>query len=240
MSDYQYRILGYENQVLELTLQPMQTIQAEKGAMTYMDEIIDMTTRLGENTGLFRAIKRRIAGESILINEFTNRSPTQPAQLALSPQKPSHIVMVPLTEQQPDLVCRPDTFLAGSVNVHVSITRGAWGPALIGGGHLIMQKLHGTGDVFMTGNGAVIEKRLRPDQTVVADLESIIAFEETVSHRARILKGIRNQLFGGESIIVVTATGPGTVWFQSISHFKVAESHMKALIRKEARVLRKS
>ena len=238
MSEYVFDIKGFENQMLEINLEPGQSIQAEKGAMTYMDESINMDTRLGENTSLLGAIKRRMSGEELLINEFTNNS-NRRVQLALSPQKPSHIIMVPLDDDKPDLVCRPDTFLAGSPEVNVSITKGAWGPAIMGGGKLIMQKLHGRGQVFITGNGAVVEKNLRPEQTLQADLEAIIAFEETVTHRAKIMRGFKNQMFGGESVVIVTATGPGTVWFQSLSHFKVAESHMKALIRKESKVLKK-
>lgn len=238
MSEYIFDIKGFENQMLEVNLEPGQSIQAEKGAMTYMDESISMDTRLGENTGLVGAIKRKMSGEDLLINEFTNNS-NRPVQLALSPQKPSHIIMVTLDDEKPDLVCKPDTFLAGSPDVTVSITRGAWGPAIMGGSNLIMQKLHGKGQVFITGNGAVVEKKLRPDQTLQADLESIIAFEDTVTHRAKMMRGLKNQLFGGESIVLVTATGPGAVWFQSLSHFKVAESHMKTLIRKESKVLKK-
>ena len=237
MSEYKFEIVGWDNQMLELDLEPGQSIQAEKGAMTYMDDAIRMDTRFGEKTGLFGAVKRRLSGESILINEFTNES-NRRVLLALSPQRPSHIIMVPLSGDKPDLVCRPDTFLAGSPAVNVSVARGAWGPALIGGSNLIMQKLHGEGHVFITGNGAVVQKQLRPNQTVTADIQAIIAFEDTVSHGARMLRGLKNQLFGGESVIVVTATGPGSVWFQSLSHFKVAESHMKTLIRKEAKVLK--
>ena len=219
MSRYLYNIVGWDNQMLELDLEPGQSIQAEKGAMTYMDDAIRMNTRFGEGTGLLGAIKRKLSGEGLLINEFVNDS-NRRSLVALSPQRPSHIIMVPLSPARPDIVCRPDTFLAGSPDVAVSITRGAWGPALIGKSNLIMQRLHGDGEVFVVGNGAVVEKKLRPGQTVTADIQAIIAFESTVTHGARMLKGLKNQLFGGESLIIVTATGPGSVWFQSLSHFK--------------------
>ena len=53
MSAYKHYIHGFENQVLELTLEPGQRIQAEKGAMTYMDESVRMNTRVGEKTSPF-------------------------------------------------------------------------------------------------------------------------------------------------------------------------------------------
>ena len=239
MESYEHRILGYENQILELFLEPGQSIQTEKGAMTYMDSSITMNTRMGKKTGLFSAVKRKVSGEDLLINEFVNNS-NHKAILGLSPQKPSHIMMVPLDDDEPSIVCKRDTFLAGDPHVAVDITRGALGPAMLGGGQLIMQKLHGVGQVFITGNGVVVAKKLKVGQTITADLEAVIAFQDTVQHNAKVLKGVANQIFGGESLMVITTTGPGIVWFQSISHFKVADSHFKALMHKEAKLLRQN
>lgn len=238
MSAYKYLIHGYENQVLELTLEPGQRIQAEKGAMTFMDERVRMNTRMGQKTGPLGALKRRLAGESFLINEFTNES-NLPACLALSPQQPSNIMALELRTDQPDIVCRPDSFLAGDTAVNVSIARGAAGPMLFGRGNLLMQRLHGDGSVFITGNGIVIPKTLREGQTMMSDLDSLIAFEDTVNHQVRMMKGIRNILFGGESMWLVTATGPGRIWMQSLSRFEVAAAHTKALIKNEAKALNK-
>ena len=46
MGQYNYKIQGYDNQLLEIILEPGQSIQAEKGAMTFMDDSVRMTTRL--------------------------------------------------------------------------------------------------------------------------------------------------------------------------------------------------
>ena len=238
MQPYDYSIAGYENQVLQINLEPGRRIQAEKGAMTCMDETIEMSTTLGERTGMFSAIKRRLAGESILINEFNNPGASA-AYLALSPEKPSHILCLRVAPDRPSLVCRPGAFLAGDTSVKITITRGAWGPAMLAGGDLIMQRLAGEGEVFITGNGAVLERYLGPEQTLVADQDAIIAFEDSVTHRAGMLKGFSNKIWGGENIIIVTATGPGRVWLQSLSRFEVAASHMRELIRKEAIALKR-
>ena len=238
MSAYDYRIHGYENQVLELNLQPGQRIQAEKGAMTYMDESVSLQTRMGQRTNVLQALKRRMAGETFLINEFTNHGNRQ-ACLALSPQYPSHIMVLELDENRPDVICRPDAFLAGDSAINISIAKGPTGPLLFGRGNLIMQRLHGQGQAFIAGNGAVIRKTLHERQTIVADLDSLIAYEDTIEHKARMMKGARNILFGGESMFLITATGPGRIWMQSISRFEVAASHVKALIKHEAKALGK-
>lgn len=238
MSAYKHHIYGFENQMLELTLEPGQRIQAEKGSMTYMDESVRMNTRIGEKTNPLQAIKRRMAGESFLISEFTNES-NRPACLALSPQQPSNILALELSEDRPDIICRPDAFLAGDTAINVSVARGATGPLLFGRGNLLMQRLHGHGQVFITGNGVIILKNLREGQTIVSDLDALIAFDNTVDYRAKMMRGARNLMFGGESMFLITTTGPGRVWMQSLSRFEVAASHIRALVKNEAKAMRK-
>lgn len=237
MPGYRYKIHGYENQVLEVTLEPGQRIQAEKGAMTFMEDRVRMNTRLGEQSGPMKAIKRKIAGEDLLINEFTNES-NRPAGVALSPQRPSQIVRIDLDEAHPDIICKREAFLAGDTRVHVSIVRGAAGPMLLARGSLIMQRLHGEGTVFITGNGATVCKELAAGETLMSDLDALVAFDDTVEHGVKMTRGVRNMFLGGEGIFIVTTKGPGRVWMQSLSRFEVAKGHMRALMKHEAAATR--
>ena len=239
MSEYRYQIMGFDNQVLEITLEPGQRIQAEKGAMTYMADRVRMNTRLGEKTGIGRAIKRKMSGETLLINEFTNES-NSPAQLALSPEQPSRIIVQTMEPNKAGIICQRDSFLAGDTRVHVSWVKGSTLPAMLTQASLIMQRLSGEGQVFLTGNGAVVERTLRAGEVLLCDLDAVIAFEETVSHDVTRNRGVRNMVWSGEGIFIVKMTGPGRVWMQSLSRFEVASSHIKALIKHEAKALRKA
>ena len=238
MTGYTRQIRGFDNQVLEVTLEPGQRIQAEKGAMTFMSEGIRMNTRLGEKTGLSRAVKRKLSGETLLINEFTNES-NEPASLALSPQRPSHIIPAFMEPARPAIVCQRDAFLAGDTGVHVSWVRGGTWAAMLSRSTLVMQKLEGNGEVFLTGNGAVMKRSLRANEPLLCDLDALIAFEDTVDHDVKVNRGIRNMLWGGEGIFIVKMTGPGDVWLQSLSRFEVAAAHVRALIKHEAKALNK-
>lgn len=239
MGEFRHHIRGYENQIIELILEPEQRIQAEKGAMTYMTETIRMNTRLGERTGLFRAMKRKMAGESLLINEFTNESRTEPAAIALSPARPSRIMHIALGEDKPAVVCQRDGFLAGGTAVHIDIIRGRLGPAMLTRASLIMQKLTGHGDAFITGNGTVICRRLKPGERIMMDLDALVAFDETVHYDVSMMKGVRNVLWGGESLFTIETTGPGRVWMQSLSRFEIASAHIEALIKNEGKLVQK-
>ena len=239
MAEFRHHIRGYENQIIELILEPEQRIQAEKGAMTYMTDTIRMNTRMGERTGLFRAVKRRVAGESLLINEFTNESRNEPAALALSPSRPSRIMHIALGQETPAIVCQRDGFLAGGINVHVDIVRGRLGPAMLTKASLIMQKLTGHGDAFITGNGTVICRRLRAGEKIMMDLDALVAFDDTVHYDVAMMKGVRNVLWGGESLFTIETTGPGRVWMQSLSRFEIASAHIEALIKNEGKLVRR-
>ena len=82
---YDYVPHGMENQTLEVTLRPGQTIHAENGAMSFMENGIAMSTGAGRSRGPLALFKRRIAGETILINVFTNGADAPPAP---GPQPP--------------------------------------------------------------------------------------------------------------------------------------------------------
>lgn len=238
MTSYRYTIHGYDNQLLELMLEPGQRIQAEKGAMTWMSESVRMNTRLGEGAGVGRAIKRKLSGETLLINEFTNES-NEGATLALSAQKPSHIVTATLEPGNPAIICQRDAFLAGDSDVEVSWVKGAAWAAMLSRSTLVMQRLSGRGEVFLTGNGAVVCRALRQGEVMLCDLDALVGFDETVNHDVRMNRGIRNMIWGGEGIFIVEMTGPGRVWMQSLSRFEVASAHMRALIKHEADALKK-
>src|SRR3990167_7137148 len=75
-----YEILGDDMQMVEIELDPGETVIAEAGAMNYMHEGISFESKMGDGTDsnqgmlnkLFGAGKRMLAGESMMITHFTN------------------------------------------------------------------------------------------------------------------------------------------------------------------------
>ncbi|MFP4021317.1 MAG: AIM24 family protein, partial [Halanaerobium sp.] len=75
-----YEIIGEDMQVVEVELDPEETVIAEAGAMNWMDSGISFEAKMGDGTEvdksivgkIFGAGKRVITGESIFITHFTN------------------------------------------------------------------------------------------------------------------------------------------------------------------------
>ena len=76
-----YRIIGNDLQLVEIELDPNETVIAEAGAMMYMEDGITFETRLGDGSEpsqgfmgkLLSAGSRVLTGESLFMTHFTNR-----------------------------------------------------------------------------------------------------------------------------------------------------------------------
>ena len=80
--DVDYEIIGHDMQMLEVELDPDETVVAEAGAMNYVEEGIEFRAKMGDGSDpgqgfmgkLFSAGKRMISGESLFMTHFTNES----------------------------------------------------------------------------------------------------------------------------------------------------------------------
>jgi uncharacterized protein (AIM24 family) len=61
-----HRIVGDDMQAVIITLDPGEAVQAEAGAMMFLEDGIEMNTETGG--GLMKGVKRIVAGESCFIN----------------------------------------------------------------------------------------------------------------------------------------------------------------------------
>jgi uncharacterized protein (AIM24 family) len=75
-----YEILGDDIQMVEIELDPEETVVAEAGAMNYMQDGISFEAKMGDGSNpnegimgkLLSAGKRVLTGESIFLTHFTN------------------------------------------------------------------------------------------------------------------------------------------------------------------------
>ena len=76
-----YELFGDDMQIVEIELDPGETVIAEAGAMNYMEEGIVFEAKMGDGSkpvgGLFDSLlhvgKRVLTGESIFMTHFTNQ-----------------------------------------------------------------------------------------------------------------------------------------------------------------------
>jgi uncharacterized protein (AIM24 family) len=77
--------------------------------------------------------------------------------------------------------------------------------------------------VFVHAGGTVIEKDLKPGETLRVDTGCIVAFATTVDYDIKFVGGFTNALFGGEGLFLANMTGPGKVYLQSLPFARLVD-----------------
>ncbi len=166
--DLEYRIIGDDIQLVEIELDPMETVIAEAGTMMYMDSQISFETKMGDgsdpNQGLMGKLlsagTRVLTGESLFVTHFTNQGGSK-QRVAFAAPYPGKIIPIELAALGGTLIVQKDGFLCAAKGTKISITLNRRiGAGLVGGEGFILQKLEGDGKTFMHAGGTVIERRL--------------------------------------------------------------------------------
>lgn len=219
-----YQILGEGIQVVEVELDPQETVIAEAGAMIYMDNGIQYDTKMGDGSEpdqgflgkLVSAGSRLLTGESLFMTHFTNRGYGK-AKVAFSAPYPGTVIPIDLSAMQGNsLTVQKDAFLCAALGTKVSIQLNRRiGSGLLGGEGFILQKLEGDGRAFIHAGGTVIEKQLN-NESLRIDTGCVVGFEPSVSFDIQSSGGLKSMLFGGEGLFLATLSGTGKVWLQSM------------------------
>ena len=227
-----YEIFGQEMQFVQITLDPGEACIAEAGSFMYMDPGIQVETIFGDGSAqaqtggfmgsLLQAGKRVLTGESLFVTVFGNSAGLR-QHVAFAAPYPGSIIAIDLRRHQGSMLCQKDSFLCAAKGVAVGIAFNKKLTAgLFGGEGFILQKLEGDGLAFVHAGGAVVERALRPGETLRLDTGCLVAFEHTVSYDVQMVSGIKTALFGGDGLFYATLTGPGKVWMQSLPFSRLA------------------
>jgi uncharacterized protein (TIGR00266 family) len=227
----QHQIVGDDVQAVILNLESGQKVRAEAGAMLYMTDSITMDTQSatgqdGLMGALMSGIKRVAAGESFFVPVFEARG--KAGQVAFAGSYPGKIMSINLGETGP-LLCQRDSFLCSDEQVDVSIafTR-RLGAGFFGGEGFILQRLSGSGQVFIHSGGGILPFDLAHGETLRVDTGCLVAMTESVTYDVQMIKGVKNWLFGGEGLFFACLTGPGRVWLQIMPFGRMASRIMAA------------
>ncbi|MCG8411016.1 MAG: TIGR00266 family protein [Bacteroidales bacterium] len=218
-----YKIIGDDIQLVEIELDPYETVIAEAGAMLYMEEGIEFETKLGDgstpNQGfmgkLLSAGSRALSGESIFMTHFTNNGMTK-RKVAFSAPYPGKIIPIDLGVSQGRIIVQKDGFLCAAKGTKISMHfNRKLGAGLVGGEGFILQKLEGDGKAFIHAGGTVIEKQLN-NETLRIDTGCIVAYEPQIDFNVETSGSLKSMVFGGEGLFLATLSGTGKVWLQSM------------------------
>jgi uncharacterized protein (TIGR00266 family) len=230
-----YEIHGTELQLVEVELDPAETVIAEAGAMTYMEQGIEFESKMGDGSEpeqgffgkLFSAGKRAFTGESVFMTHFTNRGSGK-ARVAFAAPYPGQIVPLDLAKIGGDLICQKDSFLAAALGTKVSITfNKKLGAGFFGGEGFILQRICGDGMAFVHAGGTIIRKELR-GQKLRVDTGCLVAFTPSIQYDIERAGGLKSMVFGGEGMFLATLEGTGSVWLQSLPFSRLADRILAA------------
>ena len=225
-----YEIIGDDMQIVEVELDPNETVIAEAGAMNYMEEGIEFEAKMGDGSApdeglmgkLLNVGKRVLTGESIFLTHFTNRG-TGKKRVAFAAPYPGKIMAIDLKSLGGQLLCQKDAFLAAAFGTEVSIAfTKRLGAGFFGGEGFILQKLSGDGMAFIHVGGTVIEKKLT-GETLRVDTGCIAAFTRGLDYDIQRAGNLKSMFFGGEGLFLATIQGHGIVWLQSLPFSRLAD-----------------
>jgi uncharacterized protein (TIGR00266 family) len=227
-----YQIKGESIQIVEVELDPMETVIAEAGAMLFMEEGILFETKMGDgsntNQGIFDKLlsagSRLLSGESLFLTHFTNRG-NKKAKVGFSAPYPGTVIPVELsTCPNHELIVQKDGFLCAAFGTKLSIVfNRKIGAGLVGGEGFILQKLQGDGKAFVHAGGTVIERTLN-NETLRVDTGCVVAFESNIDFDVETSGSLKSMVFGGEGIFLATLRGTGKVWLQSMPIRKLVQA----------------
>jgi uncharacterized protein (TIGR00266 family) len=225
-----YEIIGHDMQMVEVELDPGETVIAEAGAMTYMEEGIKFDTKMGDGSNadqgviskLFSAGKRMLTGESVFITHFSNSGQAK-SRVSFAAPFPGSIVAVDMATTGEELLCQKDSFLAAALGTKIDIAfNRRIGSGLLGGEGFILQRMQGDGMVFMHAGGTVIRKELN-NQRLYLDTGCLVAFSPGIDYDIKMVSGLKSMFFGGEGMCLATLSGTGSVWVQSLPLSRMAD-----------------
>lgn len=225
-----FELHGDDMQVVEVELDPNETVIAEAGAMNWMEEGIVFEARMGDGSKpeqglfgkLFEAGKRMLTGESLFMTHFTNRG-TGKSKVAFAAPYPGKIIPLNLAQLGGEVICQKNAFLcaAHGTSVDIAFTK-RLGAGFFGGEGFILQRLRGDGKAFVHAGGTIVERELK-GQTLRVDTGCIVGFTTGVEYDIQMAGGLKSAFFGGEGLFLATLRGTGKVWLQSLPFSRLAD-----------------
>jgi len=231
-----YQIHGDDMQVVEIELDPRETVIAEAGAMNWMDENIQYEAKMGDGSRpdeglmgkLWGAAKRTLTGESIFLTHFTNPGPGK-GKAAFAAPYPGKIIPLDLKNfKGNEFTCQKDAFLCAAMGTRVDIAFARrFGTGFFGGEGFILQHLQGDGRVFVHAGGTVVRKVLT-GQVLKVDTGCIVGFTAGIDYDIQRAGNLKSMFFGGEGFFLATLQGTGEVYLQTLPFSRLANRILRS------------
>ena len=218
----QAKIQGTTMPVLDVQLDPNESVYSESGELSWMTSSIQMTThtQMGGGGGIFGALKRVAGGGSLFMPEY--RAVQTAGTVSFATKVPGHIVPVEISPGNEYMVHRHG-FLCATDQVTIGIGfQQSLGAGIFGGNGFVLQKVGGQGTAWLELSGELVVKTLAPGETLRVHPGHVGAFQGSVAFQIAMVPGLKNAIFGGDGLFMAVLTGPGAVWLQTLPISRLA------------------
>lgn len=209
----EYKIIGEPMPVVECTLNAGEAMKTEAGSMAWMSPNMKMSTNAGGGIG--KMFGRMLSGEAIFQNIYTCEG--GPGYISFGSSFTGSIRAFELAPGK-SIICQKSAFLCSEMGVNIEVYfQKKIMTGLFGGEGFIMQKLTGSGMVFVEVDGHCVEKELAAGESIMISTGNLAIMDETCTMDVEDIKGVKNWLFGGEDVFLTKVTGPGKIILQTMT-----------------------
>ena len=184
-------------QCVKIILKPNQSIRADAGSMNYMNSNIEISTQTGS---LVSAIVRTLSATSFFYNIFTNKG-KENAHINLSGINPGNIGAFYIPKGQ-SLNLVSSSYICSTPNLEIT-TDVRMGGLLTGYGitYVKIYAKDSDGIVWGAAFGNVIEKIIKPGDSLIIDNGVIMGFEANIEIKTNVMRGFTSMFFSGEGLV---------------------------------------
>ena len=200
----------HSNTAAKITLPEGESCTTESGAMIAMSGNMTVSTSTYKkgNSGILKAAKRLLAGESFFLNHFKTSGGS--GELWVSPILPGDLIEHNISGG--NLIVQSGSFVAASQSVNIDVGWQGF-KNLFSGESMFWLNINGTGPVIMSAFGVIYP--IEVDGEYIVDTGHIVAFDETLNFSlSKAGKSWVSSILGGEGLIC-KFKGKGRVYCQS-------------------------
>ncbi len=214
-------IKGTTMPVLEMWLEPGESVISTHGELSWMTPNMRMNTTTGGSGGgggvkggLLSGLKRVMGGGSLFVTHY--EAVGGPGNVSFAAKVPGRIFPVEISSAGGYLVHRHG-WLCGTPGIVPTVgLQQSFRAGLYGKDGFILQRLEGQGTAWVELSGEVINYELAAGQSLLVHPGHVGMFQDSVSFQVTQVQGLSNVFFGGDGYHLVALSGPGQIWLQSM------------------------
>ena len=212
----QANVNGTTMPVLEVMLDPGEVIVSTHGDLSWMTANVQMsqTTSTGSGGGLMAGLKRMAGGGGLFLTRY--EATGSQGMVSFAAKVPGRIFPVDVQPGKGYVVHRHG-WVCGTPGITPSVAlQQTFRGGLFGGEGFVLQKLEGQGQAWVELSGEIVTYELVAGQQLLVHPGHVGMFDDTVTFSVIRLPGIANRFLGDDGHHLVSLTGPGNLWLQSM------------------------